>query len=183
MLDAIWQIGGCTYFSPGWHFLCRRRTSSSAAPPQSNSRSEPHPSPKHKRVSWNLWTNIFWYLDKYIWPFEQIHFAIWTNPTLGTSPKSTMAEKGLVGIFGQICFAIWTNVYSHLDKSALGTSSKSYTLWQTGFSRNLRTNMFWYLDKYTFPFGQICTQNLILVPHTMAERVSQNSTRPTQVKV
>ena len=79
--------------------------------------------------------------------FGQIFFAIWTNPKLGTSPKSTMAEKGLVGIFGQICFAIWTNVYSHLDKSALGTSSKSYTLWQTGFSRNLRTNMFWYLDK------------------------------------
>ena len=161
MLDAIWQIGGCTYFSPGWHFLYRRRTSSSAAPPQSNSRSEPHPSPKHKRVSWNLWTNIFWYLDKYIWPFEQIHFAIWTNPTLGTSPKSTMAEKGLVGIFGQIClpfeqmcipiwtnlhsephlspthygrlglagilgqicFGIWTNTLSHLDKSALRTSS------------------------------------------------------------
>ena len=38
--------------------------------------------------------------------FGQIFFAIWTNPTLGTSPKSTMAEKGLVGIFGQLCFAI-----------------------------------------------------------------------------
>ena len=43
-----------------------------------------------------LWKNMFYYFDKYIYQFEQIHFAIWTNTLV-----------------------IWRNTFGKLDKNIL----------------------------------------------------------------
>ena len=46
------------------------------------------------QIFFQIWTNTFWNLDKYILKFGQIHFTIWTNtPVIDERPKGPIEKR------------------------------------------------------------------------------------------
>ena len=103
-----------------------------------------------------IWTNTLRHLDKYIWPFGQIHLAIWKNiaaHAVASPPAGELKDKTLSGQYlDQIQWnhnLIYASVLCNLK-----WAKQKYSLWKKFCDVSSFTKM------GNFPCHGICIQSL-----------------------